>query len=130
MKYSKGINYQLEANESIATLIYGYATSDIYYSIDPNGVLIVKKGYAWDGASGAIDTKTNIRASLLHDALCQMIGNDELPIQALSDANRLYRDICLADGMSKFRAWLEYKAIKFYFRNGVKPKGDRKVIST
>ena len=128
MKYSKGINYQLEEDESIQTCLNGYSVIDEYYALDPDGILTVKQSYSWDGASGAIDTDTNLRASLFHDALCQMIGNDELPLEAIHEANRLYRDICLQDGMSKVRAWLEYKAITFHFRNGVKPQGDREVF--
>ena len=42
--------------------------------ISANGnYLRVHKGYQWNGCTGAIDTKSNLRASLLHDALYQLI---------------------------------------------------------
>lgn len=44
-----------------------------YYKII-QGILYIKKGYIWDGASGpTIDTKSTIIASLVHDALYQSI---------------------------------------------------------
>lgn len=36
-----------------------------------NGALIVRRGYAWDGATSAPDLKSVLNATLLHDVLCQ-----------------------------------------------------------
>lgn len=43
------------------------------------GLLTVRKGYAWDGASGpTFDTRSSMRASLVHDALYQLIREGQL----------------------------------------------------
>jgi hypothetical protein len=45
-----------------------------FVTIDKNGNLRIKKGYAWDGPSGpTIDTKNFMRGSLIHDALYQLM---------------------------------------------------------
>jgi hypothetical protein len=58
--------------------------------------LTVEKGYAWDGPSGpVIDAKENIRASLDHDALYQLMRNEELNTRThRKTSNQLFRDVC------------------------------------
>lgn len=41
------------------------------YIIADGDKLTIKRGYAWDGCTHALDAKWNIRASLYHDALYQ-----------------------------------------------------------
>ncbi len=42
-----------------------------------NGKLVIKKGYWWDGPSGgALDSKANLRASLAHDALYDLMRDN------------------------------------------------------
>ncbi len=77
--------------------------------------LKVYKRYAWDGPSGpTFDTKTFMRGSLFHDALCQLIGEGLLDKKYRKYADQLLRKICLEDGMSKFRAWYVYMAVRTY----------------
>lgn len=127
MLYSKNVKFQLEKDEGVDTGIAGYDIKSTYYRLYPDGYLLVKKGFAWDGATGAFDTKNIMRASLFHDALCIMIGNNKLPVDQLPAANTLYKEICIADGMTKIRAQYQYLAIELYFRNGVKPEGSRTI---
>jgi hypothetical protein len=126
MRYSRGINYQLEGSESVHTELYGYEVIDEYYCLLPGGRLVVSKGYAWDGASGGVDTGNVMRASLFHDVLSQMMGNDQLPMSVKDDVNQLYYEVCRADGMSWLRAKWQLKAIQLHFRF-FKPHGDRKI---
>ncbi len=71
--------------------------------------------YAWDGPSGpTIDTKTFMRGSLFHDALCQLTGEGLLDKKYRKYADQLLRQHCLEDGMSKFRAWYVYMAVRAY----------------
>ena len=82
-----------------------------------HGTLKLKEGYAWDGASGpGLDTKNIMRASLVHDALCQLIWLGELPESRQIDADKELRRICLEDKMSKIRAWWVYRAVRAYAR--------------
>lgn len=82
-----------------------------------DGVLNLKIGYAWDGASGpALDTMTIIRASLVHDALYQLIELGYLSFSCKTYADNLLRDICIEDGMNKIRAWYIHKSVSSFGR--------------
>ena len=82
-----------------------------------SGRLLVRERYVWDGPSGpTIDTKTFMRGSLYHDALCQLIGEGLLDKKYRKYADQLLRQICLKDGMNPFRAWYVYQAVRLYSR--------------
>ena len=50
-----------------------------WVSIQPDGRLVIQKGYAWDGPSGpTIDTENFMRGSLVHDALYQLFREGKL----------------------------------------------------
>jgi hypothetical protein len=68
--------------------------------------LIIRVGYCWDGPSGpTIDDETNIRASLVHDALYQALKERLIPYsfgnRRVSD--KIFRSILKADGMGFVR---------------------------
>ena len=78
-----------------------------------SGDLCIKKGYAWDGPSGpTIDTKNFMRGSLVHDALYQLLRENELPPTCRKFADLLLKDICRKDGMSWIRAQWVYLGVK------------------
>jgi hypothetical protein len=120
MKYQKIPTYKyrlLEDEKTVLSHAFGDYDINVDFMTLSAGVLILKKGYAWDGASGpAFDTKTIMRGSLVHDALCQLIWLGELPESRQIDADKELRKICLEDGMSKLRAWWVYTAVRLYAR--------------
>ena len=62
------------------------------------GVLVIQTRYAWDGPSGPTwDTPTNMRASLFHDALCQLVGEGLLDKKYRKYADELLRTHMLED---------------------------------
>ncbi len=66
--------YVLEKLYSIQTKIKGLEVSEKYLTLRKSGMLFIEEGYMWDGPSGpAIDTKSFMRASLVHDALYQLM---------------------------------------------------------
>ena len=86
-----------------------------YFEYDVYKGLIIKKFYAWDGASGpAIDTDTVLRASLAHDAVCQAYDMELIDDYARKSSDRMFRDICLEDGMYPFRAWYMYRSVRMW----------------
>lgn len=84
-----------------------------YLALNRDGVLVIKKLYAWDGASGpAIDTPNFMRGSLVHDALYQLMKLNLLPKRYRKTADKLLRQICRQDGMSFLRAFYVYRAVR------------------
>ena len=114
--YKGGYKYQLCKDYKVEIEIYPY--SDIiteYIELSSNGVLKIKRGYAWDGASGPVfDTKNFMRGSIIHDALYQLMRQGLLPTIWRDKADCLLRKICREDGMSWVRSWYVYKAVYRY----------------
>lgn len=127
MKYCKGFKYQLHEDETIQTTILGYNVSSEFYGLQSNGILTAKKGFAWDGASGSIDTDTNLRASLFHDICCLMVARNQLPLSEMDKINSLFYTILELDNMHPVRRWWHFKAVTSHFANGTKPQR-RKIL--
>ena len=105
--------YQLTENFTYKTKIIGKDITTEYLRLDELGCLHIKRGYCWDGPSGpTFDTKSSMRASLVHDALYQLIRMGELLPSDRKAADELLYQICLEDAMWKWRAWLWYRTVK------------------
>ena len=122
ISYVAGYKYQLVEDYTVSTDIAGSDIADKYFSLSTVGILKIKRSYAWDGPSGGVDTPSFMRASLVHDVLCQMIAEKLLPSSRQKEADELLRKLCIEDGMSKLRAWWVYRAVRFHFRNGAMPQ--------
>ena len=93
-----------------------------YVKITQEGLLTIKKGYAWDGPSGpTIDTKNFMRGSLVHDALYQLIREKKINEDQRKRADEILREICLEDGMSKIRAWWVFWGVYLFGSGAAKP---------
>ena len=113
MKYRKLHKWKYELLLSTSVAFWTEIEVDTPYISIGHGRLTAKSRYAWDGASFiAIDTKTIMRASLFHDCLYNLIQDGHLPKSFRLRADKLFRSICLQDGMSKFRAWYCYNAVR------------------
>lgn len=71
MSYSSGFKYQLTEDFCIMTAIQPEETVEwLFVTLCDDGLLIIKRGWAWDGPSGlTLDTKNSMVAALVHDAL-------------------------------------------------------------
>lgn len=123
--------YQLvEDDETILQMPISEPIQTEYITLIPTedfrSKLIIRKGYAWDGASGpGIDTKTNMRGALIHDALYQLMRSGLLPYNVYkNEADRIGQQICLEDGMIPFRAWLAYWLVRLFGLRFCKPQPD------
>ena len=86
IRYRSGYRYQLAANYSVFTGILHHKIRTDYLTLTPSGWLTIRKGYAWDGATGFPSTPNSLmRASLVHDALYQMIRNGLFDDRAAAD---------------------------------------------
>jgi len=112
--YKQGYKYQLSVGIVLYVTIYPEKQIETDYLIlTPEGRLTIKKGYAWDGATGAIDSKNFMRGSLVHDALYQLMREGLLDADKWREpSDSILQALCRADGMSRFRAWYVYKAVQ------------------
>ncbi len=100
IKYKKGFKYQLSQTCYITIPVFGFDVQHSQFSLSADGLLIINKGYAWDGASGPmIDIKSLMRASLVHDALYQMMRMELLGSYYKGIADLLLYEIAVEDGM-------------------------------
>lgn len=104
--YREGYKYQLAADYEIRTGIFPVtAVGTEFCTLARDGLLRIRSGYAWDGASSvALDTNTFMRGSLVHDALYQLISEGLLSAGQRVAADKLLHRICIEDGMDRFRA--------------------------
>ena len=79
-----------------------------YIDMETDGLLTINAEYAWDGATGIPDNKKNIFASLVHDALYQILRDDHQRDEPLLDdtsrkqfrqrADKLFKDLYRKNG--------------------------------
>lgn len=100
-----------------------------YINLDTKGNLTVKRSYAWDGPSGPVkDTPKNMRASLVHDALYQLMRMEKLSARThRKTADQLFRDMCKQDGVSKRRASIYYWGLRKFAKPATSPENKRRV---
>jgi hypothetical protein len=100
-----------------------------FITLDTKGKLTIKEGYAWDGPSGpVVDTKENMRASLVHDALYQLMRQKKLSVKAYKDkADKIFKNICIADGIPKKIASAYYLGLKLGGKPATDPKNKKKI---
>lgn len=92
-----------------------------YLKLGICGNLWILKGYCWDGPSGpTVDTLNFMRGSLVHDALYQLLRSNLLDPDDRKTADEILRDICIEDGMSRFRAWYVYKFVRMFGASAAK----------
>ena len=106
--------YQIKDEAQFKVPVIGYKVDEDYFSLNKFGTLTLKKGYAWDGATAAIDTKTFMDASAVHDALYQLIREKHLPEALRIVADQELKRMCIKAGMSAFRAQYVYLAVRAF----------------
>lgn len=97
--------YRLAAPYTVTIPINRTLSSPGQYIRLDRRVLSLKMGYAWDGPSGpAMDTRNIMRASLIHDALYQLMRESLLDFEYRGIVDDIFRTHCLEDGVSRLRA--------------------------
>ena len=117
MKYSKyKYKFKVEENFSIE-LPFKIPDFEHEYASSKDGILSVKRGYAWDGASGPIiNTQDTLVASLVHDVLYQAM---RLNLIKSSKENRQFADknffeILKMNGVNSIRRKVWYFAVRLF----------------
>lgn len=128
--YRKLRNYKYQVmkeyeHETELRLEKAVGSRDDWVRLETDGTLRFKKGYAWDGPSGpTIDTKTFMRGSLVHDGLYQLMREGQLDPERRKYADRLLRQICREDGMSRIRASYVYRSLRWFGAKHARPTGN------
>ena len=83
-------------------------------SISASGRLTIDRRYSWNGPDYLPDFSVFMRASLVHDALCQAISSGQLPVAYRIKADQQFRDIAIKDGCPRIVAKLIYAMLRLY----------------
>ena len=113
----KGVKYRLLSQAIYNTGITDKSGSELnLVRLTANGVLIISPGYEWNGPNVILDTDKAMRASLVHDALCELLAEGRLKKEHVPRINDIFRDICKEDGMSSVRYNLYRWGLKKYWQ--------------
>lgn len=130
IKYKDGYKYQL-VEDYTYSLMAIRPEADIkldFIELSTDGTLLIENGYAWDGATGGLDTPDNMRGSLVHDVLCQLINNNYLDREEQLNADYELKMICLDAGMSEERANRFFAAVRMFDRSGLKEYEAKEIL--
>ncbi len=113
--YKQGYKYQLveDIRHSLPAIFKPFVAATDYVMLS-EGLLTIRKGYAWNGATGALDTATFMKPSLIHDALYKLIRTGHLPEMLRIEADKELKDLCLKSGMTKMRATYVYWFVRLF----------------
>ncbi len=113
--YKEGYKYQLVKDFNIQTPIK--PPKDLameYYVLTQDGMLYVSRGFAWNGADGpTIDTKSSMRASLVHDCMCQLMKERKMDYKFAPQVHAFFEQMCREDGMGGLRASIWHWGVRF-----------------
>lgn len=130
IRYCKGYKYQLRETAWFHVDCYPDRDLDTpLVSLTMDGLLIIRKYFAWDGCSGPTwDDSTNMRACLIHDALYYLMREGLLDrcLWRLQADNELARYM-VADGSTRFRANYYRWAVNRFGRRCAAPISAREV---
>lgn len=96
-----------------------------WLTLSPDGLLTVRKHYAWDGVTGFPDLNVLMRASLVHDALYQLIREGQLGADRRIDADREFQRLAAQDGFVEPLAAVAYAALRLFGGFATKPSPRR-----
>lgn len=97
----------------------------IHFKACDDGTLKItfKKGYCWDGPSGPVlDYKKWMRASLYHDGLYQGIRNSIIPNTERKQADKIFKEVLIEDGVKPYKARLAYMALRKFGAKATRSK--------
>lgn len=130
IKYRAGYRYQIAEDYTLHGLSFEVAQPHVSdFLAMTSSSITLRKGYASDGPSApAIDTDTFMRGAFIHDGIYQAIRLGWLPESSRKYADQLLRQICLADGMSRIRAWWVYHGVRLGGGGAASPAREKVVL--
>lgn len=134
MKYTKyKYKFKVEENFSIE-LPYKIPDFEHLYASSKDSILEIKKGYAWDGASGpVINTQNTLIASLVHDVLYQAMRLNLIKPNKVNRkiADKNFFEILKMNGVNSVRRTVWYLAVRLFGKKStVKIQDNDKIKDT
>jgi len=115
MKYIKRLfKYELAADFAIQIQIRPEQTIEHeFFHLSATGLLLIRRGYRWDGPSGPTYDSTGLMiGSLIHDVGYQMTREGHFDIREDRAAwDKVYRETIIAHGINPIRAWGHWYAL-------------------
>jgi len=128
IKFWRGYKYVIAEDFTVQTAIIGHVVMDNLTSLDEDGCLKVRKGYPWDGNSGpCYDFDSSLKASCVHDVLCDYINMGSLPVELQPMVDQEYYVIATGKGMWWRWARARLLAIRWYMTGKGAKRFTRKV---
>ena len=129
--FKRGYKYQVSREYHIRTGIIPFAPITFlhlqFVSLDMTGLLTIRPGYAWDGASGpTYDSLNSMIGSLVHDVIYQIIRLGLIDPKYKEYADQLLHDLCTEDGMYSWRADYWQWAVLNFGAGSTKPSAEPK----
>jgi hypothetical protein len=126
MKYRKLNHYKYSVMEDCTVQTNIVPSSDLVYrfmTLFTTGQLLIKQGYAWDGATGLpITPKDMMRGSLVHDVLYQLMRLGDLDYKTNRVlADEMLRRLSLEDGANFAEANCIYEVVRLFGESFAKP---------
>ena len=115
IKYCAGYKFQLVEAYSLDVGFKPPISVSVgdWVSLADQGILTIKDGYAWDGASGPVEQSPEIlRGSLAHDALYQLMRAGLLDQSYREAADEVLKRLCIEDGMRHWYAQAVFSAVR------------------
>lgn len=129
IKYKSDYKYQLQ--EECVVNIPIIPPRDIvtkFVRLTAKGVLSISEFYAWDGPTGVpFEVNKLMRASLVHDALYQLIRLGHLSADYRKDMDIIFRNHLREDGVSKIVSNLAYRIVRIFGNPATQPSSRRLV---
>jgi hypothetical protein len=137
LRYCDGYKYQTYERYEIPTPFSGkdrfIAARDggqHWVDLQRSGLLVIREGYAWDGASGpTIDTKSSFVPSLVHDALFQLSRASLLLDLPQAPVDDFFEALCVKCGMWRWRAKLWRGGLRVGAAYAYKPQPERVLVA-
>jgi hypothetical protein len=117
--FKKGYKYQLTRQLVVDTGILNYSAGNDYITLFKNGLMVLHRGYAWDGASSFPDFDWIIRGSCGHDGGYQLLREGLLPLKFRVVFDNLLGRHCVQDGSIRWVAKGVTIAVKRYGEKAV-----------
>jgi len=106
--------YRLLVDTKYQTGILGSNIKTKFGHLTPDGMLTLFAGFLWDGATGALDTLSMLRASAFHDWFCTNVANGILYPRFRRLGDNIFKAIMIEDGAPMWRVAYAYFAVVTY----------------